>query len=233
MSLVHDALEKAKREASVKNAKGLGLPDARIGAGQPFRAVRRLSPVAIAALAAVATLAAVSGIWLFTRAAPHAGRLPVSAAPAPTEAAPARPLPPPPVAPAKANDPTPPPAALAPSVRTAAPPALPLEVVSPSPLASTPAPASTPAKGADASRTSSAASSAAASTPSFVRRVTLDDGTVVRLGGIAWSEEAPLAYLNGKLYGKGESVAGLLVERIERERVLLRGARGPVFLTLR
>jgi hypothetical protein len=56
--------------------------------------------------------------------------------------------------------------------------------------------------------------------------VTLADGTVIRLGGIAWSEEAPLAYLNGKLYVRGESVAGLRVERIERERVLLVGADG-------
>jgi type II secretory pathway component PulC len=63
--------------------------------------------------------------------------------------------------------------------------------------------------------------------------MTLGDGTVVRLGGIAWSEEAPLAYLNGKLYAKGESVSGLTIEAIERDRVLLRSASGRISLKLK
>src|SRR6185436_14960541 len=57
--LVHDALEKAKREASAKNAKELGLPDSRMSAGQPFRARRQLHPVVAAATAAALTLGAV------------------------------------------------------------------------------------------------------------------------------------------------------------------------------
>jgi hypothetical protein len=66
-----------------------------------------------------------------------------------------------------------------------------------------------------------------------VRVARLADGTEVRLGGIAWSEQAPLAYLNGKLLGTGESVAGLRVARIDRDRVRLEGAGTTVVLTLR
>jgi hypothetical protein len=74
---------------------------------------------------------------------------------------------------------------------------------------------------------------ASPSLPTFHRRVALEDGTVVELGGIAWSAEAPLAYLNGKLYGPGESVAGLEVEAIERERVRLAGGGRKLWLDLR
>jgi hypothetical protein len=67
----------------------------------------------------------------------------------------------------------------------------------------------------------------------FVRSAPLPSGAEIRLGGIAWSETAPLAYLNGKLLGVGESTAGARVERIERDRVVLTGPEGRIVITLR
>jgi hypothetical protein len=66
-----------------------------------------------------------------------------------------------------------------------------------------------------------------------VREAALADGTRIRLGGIAWSEAAPLAYLNGRLVGVGESVAGFRVARIERERVVLERAGERLTVALR
>jgi hypothetical protein len=59
-----------------------------------------------------------------------------------------------------------------------------------------------------------------------VRVARLEDGTELALGGVAWSESAPLAYLNGKLLGVGESAAGFRIVGIERERVRLAGPGG-------
>ena len=68
---------------------------------------------------------------------------------------------------------------------------------------------------------------------SFVREATLADGTSLRLGGIAYSDAAPLAYLNGKLVGVGERVESCRVERIERGGVALACPGAPVVLTLK
>lgn len=230
MSLVHDALEKAKREAAAKSAKDLGLSESRIGAGQPFRARRRIHPALSAAGAAAVTLAAVGAIYLVSgsrteRATPPAPR----AAPngAPTQSA----------APANGSIGTDPDSRLA----VAAPP---VQSAAPSGAATAPQPTSiaTTAPTLQSAATSSpaplpparpAATADAARATTHVRQITLADGTVVRLGGIAWSQEAPLAYLNGKLYAKGESVAGLRIERIEKERIEFSGAGGRFILTLR
>jgi hypothetical protein len=68
----------------------------------------------------------------------------------------------------------------------------------------------------------------------FAREAVLDAGaTRIALGGIAWSEAAPLAYLNGKLRGVGESVAGLEIRAIERDRVVLAARDRTVVVTLR
>lgn len=71
------------------------------------------------------------------------------------------------------------------------------------------------------------------STPTYVREAPADvSGVAIRLGGIAWSESAPLAYLNGKLLGPGETVAGWRIERIERGGVLLARGTSRLRLTL-
>ena len=68
---------------------------------------------------------------------------------------------------------------------------------------------------------------------SFVREATLADGTRLHLGGIAYSEAAPLAYLNGRLVGVGEHVEDCRVARIERGRVALECAGITVVLNLK
>jgi hypothetical protein len=70
-------------------------------------------------------------------------------------------------------------------------------------------------------------------TESFVRDATLADGRQIHLGGIAYSEAAPLAYLNGKLVGVGEHVEDCRVARIERGRVTLECAGTAVVLNLK
>ncbi len=66
-----------------------------------------------------------------------------------------------------------------------------------------------------------------------VRELPLADGRKLGLGGIAWSEVAPLAYLNGRLVGVGESVEGYRIARIERDRVHLEKEGRAVVLLLR
>jgi hypothetical protein len=78
-----------------------------------------------------------------------------------------------------------------------------------------------------------AANTSGALAGSYVKEFALDGGRSIRLGGIAWSEAAPLAYLNGKLRGVGEIVEGWRVAAIERERVLLESGRLKVALRLR
>jgi hypothetical protein len=222
VSLVHEALEKAKREASAKSARDLGLPEP---TGQPFRARRSRHPLVLGGVAAL-TAVVVTGMayWLFR---PMFVRTPTATPVTRTTPADAT-APAPPLSPAS-TAPSVPEVATAPAVSSAAAaPPSPETAESPAASVST-LPASEPA-----APTARPAPPAAEPTPSYRRQVTLADGTVIQLGGIAWSEEAPLAYLNGKLYVRGERVAGLRVERIERERVLLVGADGArLFVTLR
>ena len=212
MSLVHEALEKAKREASAKTSRDLGLPET----GQPFRARRAGHSAAV--LAPAASL----GVALIAVAVRFFG------SPVPTSVG-AQPALAPPVAEAPKLTASPPrdqsrePAKAEPSTAAHPEPAESGAANPTQPPSVAPPPDARPAQPA----------STAPPPPSFRRRTTLADGTAIELGGIAWSEEAPLAYLNGKLYVKGERVAGMRLERIERERVLLVGADGArLFLTL-
>jgi hypothetical protein len=68
---------------------------------------------------------------------------------------------------------------------------------------------------------------------SFVRDFDTGAGVTLHLGGIAWSAVTPLAYLDRRLVGVGEVVAGLRVDRIERDRVLLSSESRRVWITLR
>jgi hypothetical protein len=64
-----------------------------------------------------------------------------------------------------------------------------------------------------------------------VRRIDFPDGSKLELGGIAYSETAPFAYLNGRLLKIGETAAGYTLVAIERDRVVVRGPMGE--LTIR
>ena len=54
---------------------------------------------------------------------------------------------------------------------------------------------------------------------------------LLELGGIAYSETAPFAYLNGRLLRVGETAAGYTLVAIERDHVIVRGPMGE--LTIR
>jgi hypothetical protein len=258
MSLVNDALKKAQREAAAREAQVKGLPEPLASGPQPFRARRRRAPgAAAAALAALAaTLVVVAGggaLFLFSRGEPEPPRQ-ASGREAPEKGS-VSPSPPAasaePVGPASSRPraaPTDVPegaAAAAAPERTAlaqgagreptgeAPAAPSPELLSnaaaPAPASISPPPSGAPASGSDAPPT---ARTAPAEPRTHVREVTLEDGRTIRLGGIAYSETAPLAYLNGRLLGVGEFVEGCPVRRIERGRVLLGCVGGELALAL-
>ena len=208
MSLVRQALAKAEREAAARTAREKGLPENLSTAGQPYRAPRRRGGPP-AALAFVATLAAAGGVgyWVSRRA------------PAPVPPPPAAATPAPVALPASAA-----PAAARPSAAPA------VESAAPQSKTTTVEPGAASAKPTTPPRPPAGATPATAEERA-VRELPLAGGATLRLGGIAWSEAAPLAYLNGRLVGVGESVEGYRVARIEREQVLLeRGGRRVVLL---
>jgi len=234
MSLVREALEKAEREAAARNAREKGLPSTLSAAGQPYRARRRSTvPGLFAALiVTVVTVAAI--VWMASR--PQAARPP--AAELTTPAATASPSATTSPAPAASSVETPPRASLpAASAATDAKP--PSAAISPSAAQEASArPSPPPAAAAPAPR--QAASPAVQPRNAFpepgaeeiARDLDLGNGASLHLGGIAWSEAAPLAYLDGRLLGVGESVAGFRIERIERHRVLLVSGQRRVWISL-
>ncbi len=247
MSLVSEALKKAEREAAVRQARADGVPEP--PPLQPFRTrPRRRStlPWGIA-LVVLAALAGAGSLLLRTsrggEAPPSAGRShateeirPERAATSPHEpsdglaAAPAAPpalSPPPP----QVRDSRPEPRAV-PSERR--PPAA--EPGSSALRSSPPAPVPPSAAASDSAVTKTGAELAGApphEPTDFLRRAELANGTVLELGGIAYSESAPLAYVNGKLLAVGESISGFRVERILRDRVELAAPGRRITLRLK
>jgi len=106
-------------------------------------------------------------------------------------------------------------------VAPAAPPAINPSAAAPEPSPSSPGVAGRATAAPAPPPSAPPAQPAPAREADFVRVARLADGTDVRLGGIAWSETAPLAYVNGRLAGVGESVSGCAVRAIERESVRL------------
>jgi hypothetical protein len=246
VSLVSDALKKAQHDAALRDARAHGLPEPLTAAAQPFRGPRRRAPwlpwtFAAAGLAALAVSAflyfstqdgtpSAKSVNATAALPPDSEKAPSKGTTAPV-AAPESPT----VAPAEAD-----PASAAARRETAgaatapAPPSLeasggPNAAPNPAP----PEPTPPEAAGRPSARALSAPAPAAGAEKSFVRVARLDDGGEIRLGGIAWSEVAPLAYLNGQLLGPGESVEGWRVARIERGRVVLERSGESLRISLR
>jgi hypothetical protein len=113
----------------------------------------------------------------------------------------------------------------APSPVAAAPP------IPPGPPAIRPAPAP-PA--VSAPRAAAPSSPSGAAPQVYVREAALPGGGPrLRLGGIAYSEEAPIALINGAALGRGEVVEGYVVRRIDAAEVELEGPAGRVVLRLK
>ncbi len=106
------------------------------------------------------------------------------------------------------------------------------------PVAPTAPPIAAPAP-TQAPRSQAPPSAASPTTPgtapqTYVREVSLPGGGPrLRLGGIAYSTEAPIALINGAALGRGEVVEGYVVRRIDAAEVELEGPAGRLVLRLK
>ncbi|HXU32413.1 MAG TPA: hypothetical protein VN851_17745 [Thermoanaerobaculia bacterium] len=262
MSLIDEALKRARHEASRQEAVKRDAarhdgprPIPRLYAEQS--ASRAPLWAGIATGAAVALLGVVA--WLLwgraPSAAPVAPQVAVAQVPAASAAASPPSAPqdsaPKPVArpePAPAAPPAPPTAAAAPMtpplVREQPPQPTAPSAAAPEPAAATrrrdqsadpsahskPEETSAPRSGS----TATAGSGSSAAPQTYIREVALPGGGPhFRLGGIAYSEEAPIALINGAALGKGEVVEGYVVRRIDAAEVELEGPGGRVVLRLK
>jgi len=269
MSLISDALKKARQEAARQDSLRQGLPYA---LGAPDAPVRRdpwislLAGLGAGCILAVALFAVAyfAGWGLFHKPAAPAAATREAAAPAPA-VSPAVPVaaPAPPATVPAAPAPVPvlavPRAKPAPEARPApaAPAAEPIISVRPTrpePEAAVP-PASERAEQADRapvelrpvpipvqtpSLPSPAPSTSAAPAGDFgglvdgkvyVGEVPIPGGGSVKINGIAFSQDQPVAVLDGRLMGPGESVGGFTLVAIESGRVKLQGHGATVYLS--
>ncbi len=241
MSLVREALRKAEREAAAKRRRDLGLPEAGGVSLQPFRR-RSGAPwfwLSGAGALALLGLGLVTGLlWQKGEASPAFRSSSSELAPQHSST---------PEAPHPRSDSlseTSEPRSLEGSVtkgsivrdrlKLTSPGSVAPEVLKPQP--SSEQSASLTRAGGDASQPAAASTSesgAAATVPTYLREVVVPTGELLRLGGIAWSESAPLAYLNGRLLARGEQVEGWTVVTIRREEVELARESQRLRLTLR
>ncbi|MEA2603536.1 MAG: hypothetical protein QOF89_4528 [Acidobacteriota bacterium] len=263
MSLISDALKKARQEAARQDSLRQGAPYAVGAADLPDRR-RTLIPV-LAGLGAGCLLAAalflgayLGGRGPFQKPAKEtvqvAEATPPAVTPAPTPAVAATPAPPPVVEPVLEEKsqpvvptPTPAPPVIPPPrpqertvpVQTAPPPvaetparveptpapAAPIEeprpVAPPVLMPAVPTPVPAPASNAGALEDGK----------SYVSEVPVPGGGVVRLNGIAYSPEHPIAVLDGRVMGPGEVVQGFTVIEIQAGHVKLQGHGATVFVT--
>ena len=266
MSLISDALKKARQEAARQDALRQGVPYAMGPADAPARRSPWLS--LLAGLGAgcllagvVFTLAFAAGWGPFhkngveARVAQQAPAAPFPVSPQPSVAPPAasvpvapsavpsakpQPVPPPaaevtpaprpepprqeppvPEASARRPAPTPEPAAPAPAPipTSEAEPLVPAPApVNPAPAAPATAPAPTPAGGLEEGKV-------------YTGEVPVPGGGTLKLNGIAYSTDRPIAVLGGRVLGPGESIQGFTVVEIQSDRVKLQGHGATVFLS--
>lgn len=263
MSLVNEALKKARLEAARQEAARRGIPLP----GMQRPAARSIGPAALfkvgAALAAVAVAVLIFFAGRSSSSNPPAGPTPVAA----LEAA------------APSPDVEPPPAAIEPATARSEPVA---DRSAPEPapavaVAETPSPRAAPrndsidARGSRASqsrvrtewtpdaapappatrKTESGADvtpprevriaaadpqpeeTAAPAPETVVRKLELPGSIQIELGGIAWSEERPFALINGRVVGPGDQVETLTVVEIEPKHVELRGGEGHYLVRIK
>ncbi|HEX4965965.1 MAG TPA: hypothetical protein VF173_34465 [Thermoanaerobaculia bacterium] len=261
MSLISDALKKARQEAARQDSLRQGLPYAVGTADAPER--RNLLMPLLAGLGAGCILAAVvfgivylGGWGPFSRSRKDAVQVAQVAtpaatpAPAPPTAAPAPPVieeskPAPPVPtptprtldvqpspvpvqtpqpvvqpPAPHAEPSPAPPVSADEVRLAPPP---ISTPAPVPTVAAPIQAPPPAPPAD--------SGGLVDGKTYVAEVPVPGGGVLKLNGIAYSADHPIAVLDARVVAPGEVVQGFTVVAIEAGRVKLQGHGATVFVT--
>lgn len=261
MSLIGEALKKARQEAARQDAQRPRSPYA-VGAAEP--AERRTGLVAI--LAGVGVGCLVAGVILavawsagwgpFARPAKPAVQV---AAGAPNSQPPVKPVSEPAAVPPAMIEEEEPPVPVQsarpePSSVEArqAPPVLEVRPTAPAePPAARPAPTPPPSAAAEENRAPAAAAPSAPapakpdrpSLPAsagnlvdgqtYVGEVPVPGGGTVRLNGIVFSQEQPVAMLDGRVMAPGEIIQGFTVAAIEAGRVKLQGYGTTVFVSPR
>ena len=261
MSLISDALKKARQEAARQDSLRQGVPYAVGSVESPSR--RGLLPV-LAGLGAGCLVAGLlfaiawaAGWGPFARpqaalapqvaVAQQAAPLPPALAPAATppqsvevheETPSPKPVqtqpatPPPPAAQTHPAPESTPPAA-PPKVEPAAPqPAQPSIVVQPSaPPVEEPPAATVPAAPAPSPAPAPQSSGGLEEGKVYAGEVPVPGGGSIKLNGIAFSPEHPIVVLDGRVMGPGETVQGFTVVEIQSDRVKLQGHGTTVFVT--
>jgi hypothetical protein len=234
MSLISDALKKARQEAAQQDSLRPGLPYAVGTVSAPAPRAPWIS--LLAGLGAGCLLAAVIfALAFFSGWGPFhkpVAETQVAAAPAaPTPAAPA-PQPvtaPPPQPMAVVEAPAPEPPKREPEAVRPAPQAAP----APQPAVEAPAPAPAPVQAAPAPATppQSAPEGGLVEGSTYTGELPVPGGGSVKLNGIVYSADHPIAVLDGRVMGPGENVQGFTVVAIESGRVKLQGHGATVYLS--
>jgi hypothetical protein len=258
MSLISEALKKARQEAARQDAARQGVPYA-IGSTET-QAPRNTLLMALAGLGAGCLLAAA----LFTMAyfggwgpfakpqmapAPQvaevppppavAPSVPAQTVPAPVEIQEEEPAATPPVPvtapPSQTTPEARPPVQPSIEIRPTAPaPPAPEPRPEPTPVAPTPAPVEEERPAAPAPAPDPAPAAPAGGLVdgrTYTGEVPVPGGGVVRLNGIAFSQERPVVVLDGRVMGTGEVVQGFTVVEIETGRVKLQGHGATVYVS--
>lgn len=262
MSLIDEALKRARMEAARKAAESEGLPYPTI----PRHLAPRRRGWPLPAMVALAVLVGVAvGVLLASRGGSPAARvteqqLATEAAPTASPQMPAvavepaqpgesgsQPVVEGPLAPTSplvgTTESTPSPAP-APRPRATRPPTKPLaERVEPAPEVAPPTATTVtdPDSGMllvlpdrQASAVVGAGPRGTSETPaeSYEQQVPLPGGGTIELGGIAWSETGPFALINGRVVGPGAVIEGYTLERIGPGHVELTGDGRRILLSL-
>jgi len=253
MSLISDALKKARQEAARQDSFRQGLPYA-VGAVET-RPTRAPWITLLAGLGAGCLLAAVvfavaffSGWGPFRKPvvetrvaeapAPAApAPQPVTAAPAPQPTvveespAPKPAAPEPPKREPEAVRPAPQPQTVPPVVVLPRP--APEAAPPPQPALEAPAPAPAPVQAAPAPTAApqSAPEGGLVEGTTYTGELPVPGGGSVKLNGIVYSPDHPIAVLDGRVMGPGENVQGFTVVAIESGRVKLQGHGATVYLS--
>ncbi|MFL6259572.1 MAG: hypothetical protein ACJ76Y_07670 [Thermoanaerobaculia bacterium] len=254
MSLISDALKKARQEAAQQDSLRPGLPYAVGAASSPAPRAPWIS--LLAGLGAGCLLAAVifalaffSGWGPFHKpaAGPQVAAAPAAPTPAAPEPQPVTAPPPQPVAVVEAPAPKPapeppkrepeavrpaPPAQTPPPVAVTPRPA-PEAAPAPQPAVEAPAPAPAPVQAAPAPATppQSAPEGGLVEGSTYTGELPVPGGGSVKLNGIVYSADHPIAVLDGRVMGPGENVQGFTVVAIESGRVKLQGHGATVYLS--
>lgn len=249
MSLINEALKRARLEAARQDAAGQRMPVSSLPSHVPPRRSAWTGLALGLAAGVLLSLIAFGAVMMaLRRPAPPADAPAVATAPPPVgmnETASAMESTAPSTSSAGPAETTPgaPTGTTTPAATAASSPSIP--PVSESPSATTPAAAPEPAPptappaetaaipappSAPAPTTVPAATPAAPALRTYVKEAKLPGGEQLKLDFIVWSESQTFAQINGRLIGVGERVEGFTLERIERRQVELQGPSGTRFV---